>query len=272
MMSRATLVNDEVVEPEEVETADLFEAAEEIQPEPQEPDDDIPEKYRGKSIKDLVKMHQEAEEVFQKHSAEVGETRKEITQLQSVVDNYIQKELTNQAPQQEKVDETEEVDFFVDPAKAVDHRINNHPKIKEAEEITDNYRKQAALNQLQTRHPDMEQILDDPKFAEWVEQSPIRTKLAAQAHYSYDVEAANELFSLYKERATMVAQTVEAEKTQRSRAVKSASTGSARGSNAGVRKNVYRRSDIINMMINEPDKYKARSGEFLKAYEEGRVV
>ncbi|BCV03754.1 MAG: hypothetical protein CM15mV72_470 [uncultured marine virus] len=112
MMSRATLVNDEVVEPEEVETADLFEAAEEIQPEPQEPDDDIPEKYRGKSIKDLVKMHQEAEEVFQKHSAEVGETRKEITQLQSVVDNYIQKELTNQAPQQEKVDETEEVDFL----------------------------------------------------------------------------------------------------------------------------------------------------------------
>ncbi len=116
-MSRATLVNDEVVEQAEVETTDLFEAVEELQPEPQESDDDIPEKYRGKSIKDLVKMHQEAEEVFQKHSAEVGETRKEITQLQSVVDNYIQKELTNQAPQQEKVDETEEVDFFVDPAK-----------------------------------------------------------------------------------------------------------------------------------------------------------
>ena len=110
----------EVVEPTEVETTDMFEAAEEIQPQPQEPDDDIPAKYRGKSFKDLIRMHQEAEEVFQKHSAEVGETRKEITQLQSVVDNYIQKELTNQAPQQEKVDDSEDVDFFVDPAKAVD--------------------------------------------------------------------------------------------------------------------------------------------------------
>ena len=36
-------------------------------------------------------------------------------------------------------------------------------------------------------------------------------------------------------------------------------------------KNVYRRSDIINMMINEPDKYKARSGEFLKRMR-GRVI
>ena len=268
-MSRATLVNDEVVEPTEIETADLFEATEESQPQEAE---QVPEKYRGKSIKDLVKMHQEAEEVFQKHSAEVGETRKEVVELRSVVDNYIQKELTNQAPQQEKVDESEDVDFFVDPVKAVDSRINNHPKIKEAQEVTDNYRKQTALAQLQNQHPDMEQILNDPKFAEWVQQSPIRTKLAVQADQLYDTEAANELFSLYKERADMVAQTVEAERNQRSRAVKNASTGGARGSSAGIRKNTYRRSDIINMMINEPDKYKARSDEFLKAYEEGRVV
>ena len=71
----------------------------------------------------------------------------------------------------------------------------------------------------------MEEILNDSKFAEWVQQSPIRTKLAAQADQLYDVEAANELFSLYKERNSMVAQTVEAERNQRSRAVKSASTG-----------------------------------------------
>jgi len=269
-MSRATLVNDEVVEPTEVETPDMFEAAE--APQPQESNDEIPEKYRGKTIKDLVKMHQEAEEVFQKHSAEVGETRKEVKELQYVVDNYIQKELTNQAPQEQKTDENEDVDFFVDPVKAVDSRINNHPKIKAAEEITEKYRKQAALNQLQTQHPDMDEILSDPKFEEWVKSSPIRSRLAVEADQMYNVEAANELFSLYKERATMVAQTAEAEKNQRSRALKTASTGGARGSNDGVRRNTYRRSDIINMMINEPDKYKARSGEFLKAYEEGRVI
>ncbi len=269
-MSRATLVNDEVVEPTEIETPDMFEAVEE--PEPQESDDDVPERYRGKSIKDLVRMHQEAEKVFQKHSAEVGETRKEVKELQSVVDNYIKTDLTNQAPQQEKVDDSEDVDFFVDPVKAVDSRINNHPKIKAAEEITDTYRKQAAINQLQTQHPDMEEILSDPKFEEWVKASPIRSRLAVEADQMYNVEAANELFSLYKERASMVAQTAEAERNQRSRAVKNASTGGARGSNAGVRKNTYRRSDVINMMINEPDKYKARADEFLKAYDEGRVI
>ena len=90
MMSRATLVNDEVMEPTEAETPDMFEAVEE--PQPQESEDDLPERYRGKSIKDLVKMHQEAEQVFQRHSAEVGETRKEVTELRSVVDNYIKNE------------------------------------------------------------------------------------------------------------------------------------------------------------------------------------
>lgn len=269
-MSRATLVDDVAMEPAKAETPDMFEAVEE--PQPQESEDDLPERYRGKSIKDLVKMHQEAEQVFQRHSAEVGETRKEVTELRSVVDNYIQKELTNQAPQEQRADENEDVDFFVDPVKAVDSRINNHPKIKAAEEITDNYRKQAALNQLQSQHPDYEQIVADPKFEEWVKSSPIRSRLAVEADQMYNVEAANELLSLFKERASMVAQTAEAERNQRSRALKTASTGGARGSNDGVRRNTYRRSDIINMMINEPDKYKARSGEFLKAYEEGRVI
>ena len=193
-MSRATLVNDEVVEPTEAETTDMFGRLKSHNLKNQMMT--FLRSIVARALK-ICQMHQEAEEVFQKHSAEVGETRKEVTELRSVVDNYIQKELTNQAPQQEKVDDSEDVDFFVDPVKAVDSRINNHPKIKEAEQITDNYRKQTALSQLQARHPDMEEILNDSKFAEWVQQS-IRTKLAAQADQLYDVEAANELFSLYK--------------------------------------------------------------------------
>ena len=58
---------------------------------PQEPD--IPEKYRGKSVQELVQMHQELEKFSGKQSTEVGELRK-------LVDTYIQTELNNkQAPQ-----------------------------------------------------------------------------------------------------------------------------------------------------------------------------
>ena len=51
-----------------------------------EPQDDIPEKYQGKSTAEIVRMHQEAEKLLGKQSGEVGE-------LRSVVDSYIQTQL-----------------------------------------------------------------------------------------------------------------------------------------------------------------------------------
>src|SRR5210317_963016 len=109
----------------------MFEQVEEQQetPEPQEPE--IPDKYKGKTAEELVQMHQEAEKLLGRQSSEVGELRK-------VVDTYIQTQLTQEqqpAPQQD-----EEVDWFTDPDKAVDRAIQNHPKIKEAEELTKQYR------------------------------------------------------------------------------------------------------------------------------------
>jgi len=106
-----------------------------------------------------------------KQSTEVGELRK-------VVDSYIenQTQLTQQqAPEVQQQDE--EVDFFVDPQTAVSRAIDNHPKIKEAQAYTQQAKKQTALAQLQQQHPDMESVLQDPKFAEWIKGSKIRTQL-----------------------------------------------------------------------------------------------
>ena len=38
--------------------------------------DDIPEKYRGKQLSDIIKMHQEAEKLIGKQAQEVSEVRK----------------------------------------------------------------------------------------------------------------------------------------------------------------------------------------------------
>ena len=117
----------------------------------------------------------------------------------------------------------------------------------------------------------METILKDEKFAEWIKGSKVRTKLFVQADTAYDYEAADELFSLWKERNQVVQQTAQAEKAARKNAVKSASTGNARGASEGSRKKVYRRADIIKLMKTDPDRYNALSDEILQAYAEGRV-
>lgn len=250
-------VNNEIVDT--LDTEDTVESPEEIA---QEDTEELPEKYQGKSLKDLVDMHQNAEKLLGKQSSEVGE-------LRSVVDDYIQTQLAQQAPvQQQQEDDT---DFFVDPQAAVSRAIENHPSIKEANQVTQNYKKQTALSQLQSKHPDMNTIVQDDNFAEWIKGSKIRTQLFVQADQQYDYDAADELFSLWKERASVAQQTVAVEKQARKQQVKSASTGNARGTGQGSRKKVYRRADIIKLMKTDPDRYAALSEEIFQAYADGRV-
>jgi len=266
-MSRATLIDERTEEEleatDQLDTQDTVETPEEEQP--QQPE--VPEKYHGKSVEDLVQMHQELEKFSGKQSTEVGELRK-------VVDDYIQTQLSvQQAPQQQQQqdDNDDDVDFFVDPKTAVSRAIDNHPKIKEAQAYTQQYKQQATLAQLKSSHPEMEQILQDPKFAEWIKGSKVRTQLFVQADQAYDYDAAHELFSLWKERNQVVQQTAQAEKAARKSQVKSANTGNARGTAEGSRRKVYRRADIIKLMRTDPERYQSMSDELLKAYSEGRV-
>ena len=249
---------------EDEQQLEMFTQEEEQQetPEPEVQEPDIPDKYKGKSAEELVQMHQEAEKLLGRQSSEVGELRK-------VVDTYIQTQLTEdtkEAPQQD-----EEVDWFTDPDKAVDRAIQNHPKIKEAEEVTKQYKASTALSELQRKHPDMQQILQDANFAEWIKASNVRTKLFVAADQQYDSEAADELFSLWKERQNIVQQTAAVEEQSRKQAVKAASTGNARGSTESAPKKIYRRADIINLMRTDPDRYAALQPEIMKAYAEKRV-
>jgi len=232
--------------------------------EPTPPDeDDVPEKYKGKSTAEIVRMHQEAEKLLGKQSGEVGE-------LRSVVDSYIQTQLDSTPPPTQET-EAEDIDFFSDPDKAVERAIANHPSIKKAEAANLNNQRQTAQSKLQSRHPDMNEIVQDGKFVDWIKSSKIRTQLFAQADRQYDYDAADELFTNWKERQGVVAQAASTEKDTRKAAVKSASTGTARGTGEQRAKKVYRRSDIIKLMKTDPDRYMSLSDEITQAYAEGRV-
>lgn len=240
------------------------EAPVEPTPESTEQQDDLPEKYRGKSTAEIVRMHQEAEKLLGKQSGEVGELRK-------VVDDYIQTQLDTTAPQATQEVEQEEIDWYSDPDKAMERAIANHPSIKKAEEAAAANARSSAMSQLQARHPDMDNIVKDPKFVEWIKASKIRTQLFAQADRNYDYEAADELFSNWKQLQGAVAQAATAEKGSRKEAIKKASTGSVKGNGEQRSKKVYRRSDIIKLMKEDPKRYLDLADEIQTAYSEGRV-
>lgn len=267
----AFFVDDEERQPTEegddTAVTDNFEQdSDQFQTNSNQEEDEIPEKYKGKSVQEIVRMHQEAEKAMGRQSAEVGDLRK-------VVDQYIQTQLStsneNQASTYNEPDD--DVDFFSDPEKAVQRAIDNHPKVREAEKFSTEARKATALQQLQGKHPDMTEILADQAFGQWIQDSPIRTQLFVQADKNFDYAAADELFSLWKERRGVVAKTAEAEKATRKQAVRTASTGNATGSAEAASRKIYRRADIVKLMKTDPDRYQSLSDEILKAYAEGRV-
>ncbi len=265
-MSRATIVD---LPPEEEQADTLDTEADEIQQieneveKPQVETPTVPEKYQNKSLEEVVQMHQEAEKLLGRQSSEVGELRK-------VVDDYITNQTQLAAPQQ-PVEPEDDLDYFTDPQAAVNRAIENHPKIREAEEYTAQYKKQTSLAQLQNKHPDMQNILQEEAFADWIKSSKIRTQLFVEADQNYNADAADELFTLWKERKGIAQQTAAVEKKARKQQIKAANTGNAQGSAEASRRKVYRRADIIKLMKTDPDRYQALSEEIFKAYQEGRV-
>ncbi len=230
--------------------------------EPEDTEDDIPEKYKNKSVKDIVRMHQEAERAIGKQGSEVGELRR-------IVDDFVKAQTVSKQQQAPEVEE--EVDFFTDPDKAIARAIEKHPKVREAEQLSAQMKKAEALANLKSAHPDFTEVVNDGSFAEWVNKSKVRQELFSRADRSYDFDAANELLSTWKERSQVVNQTKAVEQVQRKQAVKSASTGATKGSGETASKKTYRRADIIELMRTNPDRYQQLSDEIMQAYAEGRV-
>jgi len=273
----ATIIEDDVVDPNEESTippdtealdpqalaTSLEEAAPEVTPTPSDVPD-VPDKYQGKTIKEVIGMHQAAEQLIGKHSGEVGELRK-------VVDGFIQNQLPTQGTPAPEV-AAEPVDFFEDPEGAVTQQISKHPDVIAARESAREHQKVTSVSRLEQKHPDMKAIASDPKFSEWIAGSPIRRELFVRADQQYDFDSADELFSQYKERTKVVAEAARSEQTSRTQQVKAASTGSATGATGSTSGGkIYRRADIINLMKNDPSRYEALSPEIQKAYAEGRV-
>jgi len=247
---------EQVTEPQEV-----------IQEAPQEPTYKPPEKYAGKTLEDVITMHQNVEKAFGKQGQEVGQQRQMIQQL---LDSQSQ---VNQATETTEEPVSFEDTFYDDPAKAVNSAIENHPEIRKAREGNVKSAQQANLTQLEATHPDFMDVVGDSGFQKWVGESGIRTELFRRADASYDFNAANELLGTWKQ-ISMIGKTQEvnkAEKVKRQKAMRqtSSETRSSGGSVGG--KKMYRRSDLINLQVSDPKRYADLSDEITLAYQEGRV-
>ena len=220
----------------------------------------LPDKYREKSLEDVIRMHQEAEKLIGKQAQEVGEVRK-------LADELLKQNLSSK---QQPTPEEPEVDFFENPQKAVQSTIDKHPDVVAARQAGQDFKRMQIQQRLSKEHPDYTQLVQDPEFASWVKSSPVRVGLYAKADGEFDYDSANELLSTYKElRGVKAQQSVSADGATRAKSMKAAQVDV--GGSGESSKRVYRRADLIRLKMTDPARYETLNDEILAAYAEGRV-
>ena len=221
---------------------------------------DLPDKYRGKDLSEIIKMHQEAEKLIGKQAQEVGEVRK-------LADELIKQNLSGG---RQNAEVEPEIDFFEDPKKAVQSTIDKHPDVLAARQASQEFKKMQIQQKLTAEHPDFTQVVQDPDFVDWVKSSPVRLGLYAKADGEFDFDSANELLSTYKQlRGVKTKQTSDAGEATRKQNLKAASVDTGGTGESGKR--VYRRADLIRLKMTDPQRYETLSDEIMAAYADGRV-
>lgn len=229
------------------------------QAEQQQAKSELPDKYRGKSVDDVIRMHQEAEKLMSRQAQEVGEVRKLADEL-----------IKSQLKPKPEPEVAEEVDFFENPQEAVRRAVESNPKVLAAEQYAISVQRQQAQQTMMQKHPDAPAIVNDPEFQNWVRSSRVRERLFQQADAEYDFDAADELLSTFKElRQVKVKRDDSANDESRRQALKSASVDT--GGSGESTKKIYRRADLIRLKISNPSKYEAMQDDIMAAYAEDRV-
>jgi len=241
---------------------------------------EVPDKYKGKGVEDVIDMHRNAESALGRTSNELGQYKQLTDQLLNLKrQDDLLKGGASTADIEEEVElpELSSTDFLDNPteavAKVVDARLTGDARKRKKDEA------EAAALVAQTafaeKHPDAAEIANDPEFVKWVQESPLRFRAAREA-YEGDSIAGIELLDEYKsarsEESTVDDESKEDPNIQAARKAATVSAGASQTTDAPKGK-VYRRLDLIRLKLEDPEAYAdpGFQSEILRAYNEGRV-
>lgn len=230
--------------------------------------EELPPKFQGKSVDDIINSYVNLEQQYGRQGNELGELRK-------LTDSLIQKNLQEDATSQrtESLEKSlSEDDFYNDPLTAVRKVVAE--ALEPVKSNLSQTQVDSTVQRLQAKHPDLTEVVNDLGFQQWIMESTPRQDMWVKASNG-DFDYADELFTQYK--AVQKPQ-VKAEKEQ-SQAVKekeleaasSVSSGASQDAEASSSKTIYRRAELVRLKINDPQRYNELQGEIMQAYAEGRV-
>lgn len=234
--------------------------------------DNIPEKYRGKSLDEVIRMHQESESALGRKNDEIGQWRSLTEALAT--------RTPQDTPNDKPADPLSDDDFFKSPAQATKRAIEEaiSARLTSIEQNVRATRVESDFDRFQREYPDYEQTARSDNFRAWVGKSQRRMNSAAAAAKG-DLDSARGLLEDWKEIEAITGQSKELDASGRPErtedpgvaAARAASTdtGARRAAPAG--KATYTRAELVDMIVHNPGKYESLQAEITQAIREGRV-
>tara|TARA_R110000823_G_scaffold225887_2_gene353637 strand:- start:589 stop:1410 length:822 start_codon:yes stop_codon:yes gene_type:complete len=228
---------------------------------------ELPPKFAGKSVDDIVRSYANLEQQYGKQGNELGELRK-------LADSLIQKNLQETSSQRSESLEKSisEDDFYSDPVNAVRKVVEE--ALAPVKSNLSQSKVDSTVQRLQSKHPDLETVVNDGNFQQWIMESTPRQDMWVRASNG-DFDYADELLTQYKGVHKTQVQAQKAEnrvvKNKELEAASSVSSGASQDAGASSGKTIYRRSELIRLKMNDPVRYGDLHGEIMQAYAEGRV-
>lgn len=232
---------------------------------------ELPEKYRGKTAAEIAEMHRNAESELGRARNEIGQVRRLADELLGI--NRAQAARTEGVNQSQRKPLTPD-DLLSNPEQAVTAVVKAEADQREQAQgdRLSRLESELMLARFERKHPEYRSTMEDPKFVEWVQKSSLRGRLA-QAAGAGDYTAADELFTLYGE-AQAVTQTTQRSSTDQARQAGLARTGgqvAAGATNPNSGKQIWSRTKLMEMRLNNPEEFERLQPEILRAYAEKRV-
>ena len=230
------------------------------------PEFEVPEKFAGKSLEDVITSYTNLESEYGRKNNEVGELRK-------LTDDILRNQVAQGNPADEFTNESVEddySDYFESPSEAVEKAINENPRLKQLEDkiAADAYQQSRA--ELRALHSDADEVVASDGFSQWRSEAPSRVKRCQDAHNTNDVAAADDLISFYKQKSGSEREDAIAQRDATASAeLKAASVET--GSPNSESKPIYRRAELIRLKNADPDRYAKMSPSIMAAYADGRV-
>lgn len=234
-------------------------------------EDQLPEKYKGKSIKDVVEMHQNAERHIGTLRNELGTLRGVVTDLSRIT----RPQPATQAADEERLDVSGD-ELLADPVSTV-RKVVKHDLDKARIESEERDMKAAAAREadkLVTEFGDIASIVGTDEFQEFVSRTSFRQRdmqTAANGSGMEQVAAARRLLEDFADY-----QKVAGEKSKPTNVDEARKVSTEGGGNSGKvsSKAVFHESDVLRVIQEDPGKWRSPSyqKEILAAIREGRYV